>query len=88
MLLELKQHLQSHSSLSLRELASAVNCDPTIVRLAIQHWIRKGCVGCRGVTPTNVLNVVTPEVPRSKKSCGQSCQGCVSNKDEIYYWLV
>ena len=67
---QVKQHLQTHKMASLGELSALLQEDDQTVQYLLQHFINKGQVCCRTLTP----------------NCGSKCAKCPLGKTLIYEW--
>ena len=71
MLLELKDYLVHHRVANLEEMARHFRQEPELMRILLQHWVRKG-------------KVVQRPKP---SGCGSRCTQCDPKNAEIYEWI-
>lgn len=65
-----KQHLQANKAVSLSELSTLLQEDDQTVQCLLQHFINKGQVCMRTLTP----------------SCGSKCSRCPMSTTLLYEW--
>ena len=71
MLLAIKHYLSVKKTAHLKELSLHFNQPPDVMRLMLQHWIRKGQIQA-GPKPAG---------------CGVQCHACKPEIAEVYEWL-
>lgn len=71
LLIQLKQHLQTHRLVSLADMVRDFNADPSVLRDMLQHWINKGRV--RQLNKTML--------------CRTKCLKCDPLTIELYEWI-
>jgi len=70
-LLDLKKYLMQVKIASLSSLCIYFNCDSDLLRVMLQHWVRKGCLRQFNKTA----------------ACGVKCTQCIPAMTEIYEWV-
>ncbi len=70
-LLELKQFLVSHKSVSMLQLCQRFNSDAAVMRDMLQHFINKGNISCC----------------KANNACGTQCVKCNPLLTEVYQWV-
>lgn len=71
MLIAIKHYLSHKRTVNLKELSLHFKKQPDMMRLLLQHWIRKGKVK-RAPNPVG---------------CGTRCQSCLPGIAEVYEWV-
>ncbi len=69
-LIQLKQHLQTHPTVTLSELSISLKEDNGLLEQKLQHFVNKGQVTCTQLTP----------------HCGTRCHSCPSANTIVYEW--